>query len=334
LVDVPDLRVLPMVWPELHDVWVGAGPVPEVLHRALNALAWTVRIRLVPSLAPLARVFYRAINTIRWGEHRGGMFVALQGIDKAGARRERSWHLLAEGDDGPLIPSMTAAAIIRHCLDNRRPSPGARAAELTLGDYAALFNERTIYTGTRDEPNGPLYRRLLGEAWSALPPPLQALHDVATTRTVHGEADVQRGTGRLARTICMLVGFPRAGRNVPVSVTFTVNDGCETWRRTFAGHSFSSEQREGAGRSAHLLVERFGPFRFGIALVLASGRLNLVTRHWDFLGLPLPLWLAPSGEAYEFATDDRFHFHVEIRHWLTGLIVRYHGWLAVRDVAA
>jgi len=47
---------------------------------------------------------------------------------------------------------------------------------------------------------------------------------------------------------------------------------------------------------------------------------------------PLPLWLAPGGTAFEFAVEGRFHFDVEIRHWLTGLIVRYHGWLAPRDV--
>src|SRR6185295_2277384 len=35
LVDVPDLQVLPDLWPELRSVWMGAGPVPEILHRLL-----------------------------------------------------------------------------------------------------------------------------------------------------------------------------------------------------------------------------------------------------------------------------------------------------------
>ena len=56
------------------------------------------------------------------------MFVAVQGTGPGGERIERSWHLLAEGDDGPLIPSMAAAAIIRHCLAGRLPAAGARAA--------------------------------------------------------------------------------------------------------------------------------------------------------------------------------------------------------------
>jgi hypothetical protein len=84
----------------------------------------------------------------------------------------------------------------------------------------------------------------------------------------------------------------------------------------------------GGGRSAQLIVERFGPFAFGLAAVLADDRLHLVLRRWSFLGLPLPLWLAPGGEAYESVADGRFHFHVEFGHPLAGLIVRYRGWLA------
>src|SRR5215472_12469555 len=47
LVDVPDLQALPALWPELKSVWMGAGPVPEILHRALHALAWLVPLKLL-----------------------------------------------------------------------------------------------------------------------------------------------------------------------------------------------------------------------------------------------------------------------------------------------
>jgi hypothetical protein len=32
LVDVPDLRVLPRIWPGLQSLWMGASPAPEALH--------------------------------------------------------------------------------------------------------------------------------------------------------------------------------------------------------------------------------------------------------------------------------------------------------------
>ena len=62
LVDVPDLQVLPELWPGLRSVWMGAGPVPEILHRALNALAWLVRLKLLPSLSPFAPLMHRTMQ--------------------------------------------------------------------------------------------------------------------------------------------------------------------------------------------------------------------------------------------------------------------------------
>ena len=334
LVDVPDLKVLPELWPGLREIWMGAGPVPGILHRALSALAWLVRLKLVPSLAPLAPLMYRAINVLRWGEHRGGMFVTIEGERRDGARVTRSWHLLAEGDDGPLIPSMAAEAIIRHLLAGRRPVAGARAAtnDLELADYDALFARRQIVTGVRHEGPGqarePLYRRLLGDAWAALPAPIQNMHELNDTLTAEGVANVERGRGIFARLVAAIVGFPKAGEDVPVTVQFRASGGVERWQRTFAGRSFASTQEAGRGRFEHLLCERFGPVAIGLALVVDRDRLRLVVRRWSFLGIPLPRALAPVGDAFEHVDNGRFCFHVEIGHGLTGMIVRYRGWLA------
>jgi hypothetical protein len=336
LVDVPDLQVLPELWPDLRSVWMGAGPVPEIWHRALSALAWLVRLRILPSLSPFAPLMYRTINLLSWGEHRGGMFVAVEGAGPAGERIERSWHMLAEGDDGPFIPSMAAEAIIRHCLAGRRPAAGARsgATALELDDYAPLFARRRIVTGHRQSSLGgdrtPLYRRLLGEAWDSLPAPLQAMHDLDGELIAEGIAEVERGHGLLARLVARIVGFPQAGKSIPVKVAFRARDGREHWQRTFAGDQFASIQEQGRGRFEHLLCERFGPLVFGMALVLEDGRLRLIVRRWSAFGIPLPRSLAPTGNSYEFAQDGRFHFHVEIRHPHTGLIVGYRGWLIPR----
>jgi hypothetical protein len=71
---------------------------------------------------------------------------------RGGARVRRSWELIAEGDDGPFIPSMAAAAFIRRRLAGYPAAPGARAAthELTLADFAPLFAQRQIVTGVRE----------------------------------------------------------------------------------------------------------------------------------------------------------------------------------------
>ncbi len=331
LVDVPDLRALPALWPETNSVWMGAGPVPEVLHRALVALAWLVRLGLVSSLSPLAPLMHWCMNRLRWGEHRGGMFVDVRGQSGDGAPIRRSWHLIAEGDDGPYIPSMAVEAIVRRSLQGKPPAPGARAAtrELELEDYERLFTGRTIRAGVREgAPHGAsLYQRILGDAFAALPEPLRVMHDGANGASAEGRASVERGRNPLARLVALVLGFPKPGDEVPVRVSFAVRDGRETWTRTFAGKSFSSAQFAGEGRSDALLCERFGPLTFAMALVLSEGRLDLVLRRWSAFGVPLPLWLAPRSHSFESAEGGAFRFHVEISHPWIGLIVRYRGTL-------
>lgn len=146
LVDVPDLVVLAKDWPDAGTVWMGAGPTPAVMHWLLWLAAWLVRLRVLPSLVPFAPLMNWAVNTFRWGRHRGGMIVEIEG----GGKRA-SWHMIAEGDIGPFIPSMAIEAIIRKCLDGQVPAAGARPAhhDLELSDYEEMFARRGIVTSIR-----------------------------------------------------------------------------------------------------------------------------------------------------------------------------------------
>ncbi|HXC57041.1 MAG TPA: DUF4166 domain-containing protein [Rhizomicrobium sp.] len=329
LADVPDLRLAPKLWPQLRTIWTGVATLPTITHRALSAFSWLVRLRLLRSLSAFAPLFHWVATHMRWGEHRGGLFVAATGTDAQGAPVERSWHLVAEGDDGPFVPAMAAAALVEKVLAGRAPAPGARAAldELTLADFAPYFAARQIRTGTRTTMAAalPLYRRFFSDAWQTLPEQIRALHDgVARAR---GLAEVERGRGWLARLAAAIMRFPPAGTDVPVEVTFTRHGGRETWRRTFAGTAFSSVQFAGRGRSDGLICERFGPLTFALAMTIADGRLRLIVRRWSAFGIPLPFVLAPAGETFESVQDGRFRFHVEIGFAWTGLIVRYQGWL-------
>jgi hypothetical protein len=334
LIDVPDLKLLPKEWPGLDEIWIGAGPVPEILHRALNGLARLVRIGLAPTLAPLAPLLHYAINHLRWGEHRGGMFVTMEGARASdGAAVVRSWHLLAEGDDGPLIPAMALAVLVRRRLAGRSFAPGARAAtrELELSDYETTFASRAIFTGTREEGRvklaTPLHARALGSAYDTLPARLRDLHDGATRGAFRGEAKVERGSHPLARLTAWLFGFPAAGDSVPVDVVIEASGEREIWRRNFAGRRFHSELTLGRGRNDRLLVERFGAARVALALVVDGGRLRLVPRRMSIFGISLPSGLLPRGESYESEVDGRFSFYVEIALPLAGLVVRYRGQL-------
>lgn len=176
----------------------------------------------------------------------------------------------------------------------------------------------------------PLYARILGSAWRQLPREIREMHEIGRSAAANGRASVERGRSPTARLAAWIFGFPGAADDVPVEVRFTASDDGETWTRTFGTASFSSRQFAGHGPSEGLLCERFGALTFAMALVPEDARLTLVLRRWSAFGIPLPMWLCPRSSSYEATHAGRFRFHVEIGHPLTGLIVRYKGWLALR----
>lgn len=177
----------------------------------------------------------------------------------------------------------------------------------------------------------PLYRLVLGDAWERLPAPIRRLHDVQTTLHAEGLASVRRGRGLLAKALAGVFGFPHAGQDMPLRVTFTADADGELWRRDFDGRIFASRQYAGRYRNEPVVIERFGPLAFAIAFAVDRDRMELAIRRWTLLGATLPLSWAPIGESYEFVDHDRFGFNVEIALPLIGLIVAYRGYLEPRE---
>jgi hypothetical protein len=308
---------------------MGAGPVPEVLHRVLNLLAKTRHFFRLPSLVPFSRLFYFVLNLMKFGEHRGGMFVAASGYANC-KRVKRSWHLLAEADDGPFIPSMAIEAIVRKAMAGEQQSIGARPAvnALELADYDSLFKGRTIFSGIRDDlAQGPIYRTALGSAFDSLPPKVMALHDSTAERRWFGKAEVRRGSGLLGRIVAHCINAPPSGDDTPVTVTFTPDERGELWTRNFGGKIFRSHQRLGEGKNTHLVVEKFGPIDVSLALVIEGQKLRLEPRRWSIFGIPLPKSLLPSGNSFEAQEGEFFKFDVELAAPLVGLICSYKGTL-------
>ncbi|MFL6580080.1 MAG: DUF4166 domain-containing protein [Burkholderiales bacterium] len=332
LVDVPDLRTLAQLWPQAADIWMGAGPVPVPLHWALTAFAWLVRIRVLPNLSWMAGAMHFVTNHVRWGEHRGGMFVEVAGRRATGQSVVREWHLLAEGDDGPLIPCMAVEAVIRKVLAGEPPRAGARTAvsDVDLSNYEALFAHRTIYTGVRErvpKPTTPLYERILGRAWAQLAPEIRQLHSVTTALSFTGQCTVDRGRNPLAWLIATVIGFPQAGVDQNITVQLVKEGDGERWVRSTRGRTFSSVQMPGRGRSEWLVRESFGPVSVDMALVVDGQTLHYIVRSWAVFGIAMPLFFGPQSTAMESPKDGKFSFDVTIRHPLMGLIVRYRGLL-------
>eukprot|EP01042_Synura_sphagnicola_P011667 gene11667-14880_t len=157
IIDVPGLgprRVAPvetvdaeMLGPGLDvrsRVSFAAGLEAGIEQWGLALLAWLRRRGWVAGLAPIVPLLVKARRITRlWTSDRGGMRVAISGIDAKGRPRRAYWSLLAENDDGPQVPTLAAAAAVRALLADGI-TPGARSAAEAL-DLAAIEAEMTPY---------------------------------------------------------------------------------------------------------------------------------------------------------------------------------------------
>jgi hypothetical protein len=313
-----------------------AGLEAGIEQWGLALLGWLRRRGWLTALAPLVPLLVRARRITRlWTSDRGGMRVAISGIDSKGRPRRAYWSLLAENDDGPQVPTLAAAAAVRALLADAI-APGARSAAKAL-DLAMIEAEMTLYaiSTSQDERSvGPaLFETVLGtQAVAMMPAAIRAFHANDAEPVWQGRAEVSRGDGRAIALLGWLFGLPEAGTELPVTVSVTRGDSfdedCEVWTRNFAGQRFHS--RLSIDRSGELR-EAFGPFSFTLAAEGNREGLALPIAAWRVFGMPLPRVLMPSAEAHETVdAEGRFRFDVRLSLPFFGLLAHYRGWLKPR----
>lgn len=327
LADVPDHDLLVNSISGRPSVIFRAGPEFAFQTLTLWLLSWPVVWGWVTSLRGIGRFLLPLQGlTAPFGTARSAVTIEVKGI-RQGAMKARRWTLIAENGDGVEIPTLPAQLLARALRDGRI-SPGARHAGglLQLVEFREMFKALAISDETREAAYTSLYRRVMGPAFSHLSEPVCEMHEVFGDGGAKGEAVVSRGRSLAARIVAGLFRFPPAGKH-PLHVSFEEENGTERWIRDFSGRCFSSRLSEEKGR----LVERFGALRFAFDLLPHGNGLSMEMRGWTFLGVRLPLFLAPRSIAYEWAEEDRFHFDVSIALPLIGLIVHYRGWLEQND---
>lgn len=323
LAEVPDLDLMPAALPGRPAVTFRAGTELAFQMIALWLASWPVRWGWARSLTAGAAwllPLYRM--TLGLGGARSAMRVVLKGDGV-----ERRWTLVADRGDGLEVPTMAAALLAGRILDGK-VAPGARDASalLSLADFEPLFAALAIRHETVERPAVPLYARIMGDRFAALPATIRAIHGVNGDGGAAGEGRVERGTSLAARLIGRIMRFPPAGDH-PLHVAFAEHDGAERWTRDFGGHRFASRlEREG-----DCVAERFGPLRFVFALPADGDGLAMVLRRWSAFGIRLPRALAPRIMAREWEEAGRFRLLVDIRMPLIGPVVRYTGWLLPAD---
>lgn len=324
LVDVPDVALLPGRLPGRPSVTFRAGTELRFQNRAIWLLSWPVRWRWLKSLAgaahwlaPMQRL------TAELGSDRSAMSVRLFG-EAAGKRLERRWTLIAQQGDGPEIPALTVPLLAARILGGHE-APGARDAgqALALGDFEPAFSSLAIsHAEAEISLPAPLYRRVIGERFYALPNAVRQMHEVLRDGGASGKGTVIGAANALGAVVARIMRFPPAG-DYDIHVAFTERDGVERWTRQFGARTFSSTLSKEGDR----LVERFGPLRFEFDLPSDERGLEMSMRRWSAGRIPLPLMLAPKSRAREWEADGRFWFDVPIALPLLGRIVHYRGWL-------
>jgi uncharacterized protein DUF4166 len=169
----------------------------------------------------------------------------------------------------------------------------------------------------------PLYRRLLGARFDALPGRVRELHDVTGVSVWEGRARVERGRSLPARIAAALTSLPPEAEDAPLRVAFHAVGATEIWARQFGQALFRSVQCEKDG----LLQERVGPSTFVFSPLASAEGLALRLDGFLLLGAPLPRPLHPTVRTFECEREGRYHFEVESHLPLFGLLIRYSGWL-------
>ena len=136
--DVPDLALLPGRYLGNPTVRFGAGLELPFLHLGMNAMAGMTRMGLVADWSRYASLLKRAADWFkRFGSDAGAMHVSVTGELTEGGTATRTWQLVATEGDGPYVPTLAAAALIRKLMGGEKPPSGARpcVGMLTLEDF-------------------------------------------------------------------------------------------------------------------------------------------------------------------------------------------------------
>lgn len=326
LIHTPDIELFPLRY-GASTVIFRAGLEMKFFHRTLQVLHWCVRKRLLPTLAPFAAAArWIASGFEQCGSDIGGMQVIVTG-QTANEPVRRTWELVADDGRGPEIPTMPVSIILNKLLD-AQVVPGARASpgEVTLDEVEASMAGIDAETVTVEALCIPVFKAVLGDAFDSLPTAVRALHNNLGQAYYAGSAQSEGPSGWSGWLAAWIVGFPVAGKRIPVRVTITADTDGESWERDFNGKVFHSHLSvDGHGN----MQERFGPMTAGLGLYQAGQQLHFPVRSAKLFGvLPLPRFLLPISITHESVdAQGRFVFDVLLKTPFGGRIAHYKGWL-------
>lgn len=327
-IGAPDLQLMGPAF-GARDVRFFAGLELWVMHRGLEALAWLVKAGVLSEVTFLARPLRWIAGPLYYfGSDRGAMRVRVVGTAQDGGLSERIWTLSAIGGDGPHVPALPAR-VLAVMLRDQRLAPGAKPEvyDIVLDEVEAHAPPLKLSFSRSKAPFLAHFQTCLGTDFDRLPAQIQRLHTVIGRKVWSGKADVTRGTGLAARAIAWAFRFPKAAKDIPVTVHMDRTDTSEVWTRSFGAQKFRSELTPDA-KTTGRMWERFGLFSFAIDFEADETGLAFPVSMGRFLGIPLPRAILPRSDTKETLDQSgRATFTVRLKLPLVGPVVHYQGWL-------
>lgn len=139
--DVPDLELLPGLYPRVASVRFRAGLEVAAFHLGLWMLSWLVRAGVIEDASRMARPLLALKRRLAvLGTDRGAMHVTLEGRI-GGKTRRIAWHLVAGSGHGPYVPAIASVLLARRLA---RGGEQRRGAMPCLGLFTLDEFEREV----------------------------------------------------------------------------------------------------------------------------------------------------------------------------------------------
>jgi saccharopine dehydrogenase-like NADP-dependent oxidoreductase len=145
--DIPDLEIFPSRYPDLKTIRFQAGLELKILHLVLWAMSGLARLKLLPSIQPIAPWLLKISRLFDpLGHDDSGFYMTLKGTNKDGNLKAITFDLVARHGDGLYIPSMPAILMAKKLANGEIVETGASPCLgfITLDEYLAGLSEFDI----------------------------------------------------------------------------------------------------------------------------------------------------------------------------------------------
>lgn len=135
--------------------------------------------------------------------------------------------------------------------------------------------------------------------------------------------DISWGKNPIFRMIAKIVKLPPEGMGVPTTLIISrIESGIE-WNRNFNGFRAVSTHKF----TKKAALETAGPFTYVIEMRARGQAIEHFQAGLKIFGIPVPKWFGPTviGAVLPGHDERSWIVEVDIRHWLFGRMLTYHG---------